>query len=112
MAYATGKYALAICDRCGFRYKFSSLRKEWNGLKTCQECFELKHPQLNPLPHVVDPEALYEPRPSSDFGVGEGFVVVTYTDIEKGTSMDPNIIGSNFTVDEMTGSVGEVTITP
>jgi hypothetical protein len=25
--------------------------------------------------------------------------------------MDPNIIGSNFTVDKMTGSVGEVTIT-
>jgi hypothetical protein len=25
--------------------------------------------------------------------------------------MDPNIVGSNFTVDEMTGSIGEVTIT-
>jgi hypothetical protein len=25
--------------------------------------------------------------------------------------MDPNIIGSNFTVDKMTASIGEVTIT-
>ena len=40
-----------------------------------------------------------------------GFVVVVYTDITKGNSMDPNIVGSNFVVDEMTGSVGEVTIT-
>jgi len=59
----------------------------------------------------MDPEALYKPRPSQDFGIGEGFVVVIYTNIEKGNSMDPNIIGSNFVVDEMTGSVGEVTIT-
>ena len=56
-------------------------------------------------------EGLYKPRPSQDLGVGQGFVVVIYTDIEKGNSMDPNIIGSIFKVDGMTGSVGGVTIT-
>jgi len=111
MAYALGKHAKAICDRCGFEYKLSKLREEWNGLKTCTSCFEPKHPQLEPLPHVMDSEALYKPRPSTDQGVGEGFVVVIYSNIYEGNSMDPNIIGSNFLVDEMTGSVGEVTIT-
>ena len=111
MAYASGKYAYFICDTCGFRYPYKSAKGTWENFRTCHECYDPKHPQLDPLPHVVDPEALYEPRPSSDFGVGEGFVVVTYTDITKGNSMDPNIIGSNFTVDKMTGSVGEVTIT-
>ena len=111
MTYAVGKRAKAICDRCGFEYKLNQLKEEWNGLKTCPTCFEPKHPQLEPLPHVIDPEALYKPRPSQDVGVGEGFVVVVYTDITKGNSMDSNIVGSNFVVDEMTGSVGEVTIT-
>ena len=41
MTYALGKYAKAICDRCGFEYKLSALKEEWNGLKTCPECFEL-----------------------------------------------------------------------
>jgi len=119
MAYASGKYAIAVCDRCGFEYKLSQLKEEWNGAKTCRDCFDPKHPQLEPLPHVSDPEALYKPRPNTDVGVGEGFVVVTYTDIKKGNCMDPNIIGSNFKVDGITGSVGspsitanEVTITP
>ena len=48
MTYATGKYALALCDRCGFRYKLLELRKEWTGLKVCDSCFEPKHPQLGP----------------------------------------------------------------
>ena len=46
MAFAVGKHALAHCDRCGFRYKLLELRKEWNGLKTCPECYDPKHPQL------------------------------------------------------------------
>ena len=111
MAYATGKYAIAVCDRCGFEYKLSQLKEEWNGAKTCRDCFDPKHPQLEPLPHVSDPEALYKPRPNTDVGVGEGFVVVTYTDIKKGNCMDPNIIGSNFKVDGITGSVGSPSIT-
>ena len=49
MAYASGKYAYGMCDRCGFQYFLSELRKEWNGLKTCPECFETKQPQLGDL---------------------------------------------------------------
>ena len=56
--FATGKYALALCDRCGQQFKFNQLRQEWNGLKTCPQCFETKHPQLDPSYHSADPQAL------------------------------------------------------
>ena len=49
MSYASGKYAVAICDRCGFQYKYSQLRKEWTGFRVCAECYEPKSPQLEPL---------------------------------------------------------------
>ena len=62
--FATGKYALAICDRCGQQYKFSQLQQEWNGLKTCPECFETKHPQLERQKHAADAQSLQDARPA------------------------------------------------
>jgi hypothetical protein len=61
--FASGKYALAICDRCGFSYQYTALKKEWTGFKVCVECYEPKHPQLMPKRSVSDPQALQEPRP-------------------------------------------------
>ena len=55
MAYASGKKSLARCDRCGFVEKYLDLKEEWNGLRVCSECYEPKHPQLDPQPHRVDP---------------------------------------------------------
>ena len=67
-SFARGKWALGICDRCGFEYKLDELQKlvinrEEVGLKVCPECWEADHPQndLGRFP-VVDPQALYEPR--------------------------------------------------
>ena len=51
MAFASGKFSQAICDRCGFQVPYLNLSKEWNGLLVCQECFEPKHPQLDPGYH-------------------------------------------------------------
>lgn len=34
-----------ICDRCGRKYKASDLKREWNGLYTCPDDFEPRHPQ-------------------------------------------------------------------
>tara|TARA_R100000781_G_C4051312_1_gene117683 strand:- start:366 stop:689 length:324 start_codon:yes stop_codon:yes gene_type:complete len=106
MAYASAKFAIALCDRCGFQYKLLDLKKEWNGLKTCPECFEVKHPQLNPHTAPSDPQALYDPRPNNDEELGEGFVVVVDNNF-----MNPANVGSNFEITEMTASVGAVTIT-
>ena len=39
MAYAQGKNALGICDRCGQQYKLNTLRKELTGFKVCIDCY-------------------------------------------------------------------------
>ena len=62
MKFARGTYALGICDRCGQQYDYVELRKEWNNLKVCPECFETKHPQLEPITVQFEPQALHEPR--------------------------------------------------
>jgi|TARA_R110002020_G_scaffold27859_8_gene89503 hypothetical protein len=77
--YAVGNKALGLCDRCGFQYKYQQLKKEWNGAKTCPDCFETKEPQLKPLPHAADAEALYEPRPDKHIEGGVLAVLIKNT---------------------------------
>ena len=64
MTFANGNRAIALCDRCGQQYKYLQLRQEWNGLFTCPDCFEPKHPQLDPGHHPADAIALRDPRPA------------------------------------------------
>ena len=111
MAYATGKHSLAICDRCGFRYKYTQLRKEWTGFFVCSECYEPKEPQLDPVPHTADPEALRNPRPQvpSSLVAGEG--VVRTIDVNSMMTTTGASIGSAFSMDAATGEVGTVTTT-
>lgn len=33
------------CQRCSLIFRTSDLRKEWTGLKVCNECWEPRHPQ-------------------------------------------------------------------
>ena len=35
----------ADCERCGFEYKASQLKKEWTNLMVCRDCWEPRHPQ-------------------------------------------------------------------
>jgi len=66
--YATGKWAYGISDRSGFRYRLKDMRKEWNGLLVGKDEWEPKHPQLEPLRAVPDPQSLRNPRPDPDAG--------------------------------------------
>ena len=61
--YAVGKQSQAICDRCGQQFFLKELKKEWTGFKVCNECYEPKHPQLEPKRGINEPIAVYEPRP-------------------------------------------------
>lgn len=63
MAYAQGKHALGICDRCGQQYKLNTLKKEWTGFKVCFECYEPKHPQLFVKRDISDAIAIRDARP-------------------------------------------------
>lgn len=67
MGYRHGD-ANAICDRCGFKYRLSELRKEWTGLKVCSPCWDPRHPQdfVRGVPdHQAVPGA--RPRPTDVF---------------------------------------------
>lgn len=55
--YATGIHAKAICDKCGLSYPYLSIKAEWNGIRSCPECWDAKHPALDPVV-VSDAEAL------------------------------------------------------
>lgn len=51
-----------ICDRCGFKVKASTTRKEWNGLRVCERHWEARHPQ-DKLRGQVDNQSVHDPRP-------------------------------------------------
>lgn len=67
--FASGKYSIAECDRCGQRYKLKQLKMEviktkLYQLKVCQECWDPDHPQLQlGMYPVDDPQAVRQPRP-------------------------------------------------
>ena len=42
--YRRGSYNV-WCQRCGKKRKAEELQMEWDGLRVCRECFELRHPQ-------------------------------------------------------------------
>ena len=66
--FASGKNAIAICDRCGFRFKLTELKKEIIKTKTynalvCPTCWDPDQPQLQlGMYPVDDPQALRNPR--------------------------------------------------
>ena len=71
--FASGKYAIAECDRCGQRYKLKQLKIEviktkLYQLKVCEACWDPDQPQLQlGMYPVYDPQALYQPRPDTTY---------------------------------------------
>ena len=71
--FASGKYAIAECDRCGQRYKLKQLKMEviktkLYELKVCDACWDPDQPQLQlGMYPVNDPQALYQPRPDTTY---------------------------------------------
>lgn len=71
--YASNRIAIAMCDRCGFRFRLRELRtlviktKQVNML-VCRECWEPDQPQLQlGMYPVDDPQALRNPRPDNTY---------------------------------------------
>lgn len=73
--YASGKYSIAECDRCGQRFMLKQLKKEiiktkLFNIKVCPECWDPDQPQLSlGLYPVYDPQAVREPRPDTSYQV-------------------------------------------
>ena len=71
--FASGKYAIAQCDRCDGRYMLKELRtqilkqKPYN-IKVCRSCWDPDQPQLSlGLYPVNDPQAVRDPRPDVSY---------------------------------------------
>jgi hypothetical protein len=71
--FASGKHAIAQCDRCNFRFKLKELRKEiiktknYN-LLVCPQCWDPDHPQLQlGMYPVDDPQGIRDPRPDISY---------------------------------------------
>ena len=78
--FASGKYAIAECDRCGFRYKLTELKNlviktKSTAIKVCPTCWEPDQPQLLLgmwANQATDPQAVREPRPDTSYYASTG----------------------------------------
>jgi len=67
--FASGKYSIAECDRCGQQYKLKQLKFEviktkLYQIKVCEECWDPDQPQLQlGMYPIDDPQAVRQPRP-------------------------------------------------
>jgi hypothetical protein len=123
--FASGKHAIASCDRCGQQFKLKQLKYEviktkLYKLKVCPECWDPDQPQLQlGMYPVDDPQALREPRPDTTY-VTSGLDALGYPaggsrDIQwgwnpvGGASQFDVVLTPNYLVGKT--SVGTVTIT-
>ena len=71
--FASGKWAIAQCDRCDGRFKLKQLRREIIKTKNyellvCPECWDPDQPQLQlGMYPVDDPQGLRNPRPDRSY---------------------------------------------
>ena len=76
----------------------------------CSECYEPKEPQLEPVPHVADPEAIRNPRTQQPASKVAGEGVVRTLDANLMMTRTGDSIGSAFSMDASTGEIGTVTV--
>lgn len=80
--FSSGKFSIAQCDRCSFRFKLSKLKtltiKTKNvNILVCPECWEQDHPQLQlGLYPVNDPQAVRNPRPDTSYPQSRSYTEV------------------------------------
>jgi hypothetical protein len=74
--FASGKYSIAQCDRCNFRFKLKELKTEIIKTKNyqilvCPQCWDPDHPQLQlGMYPVDDPQGVRNPRPDITYRLG------------------------------------------
>ena len=123
--FASGKNAIAECDRCGFRYKLKQLKKEVVKTKTynllvCPTCWTPDQPQLQlGMYPVDDPQGLRDPRRDLSYTVsglladgnpGEGSRIFQWNwNPVGGSRANDDGLTPNYLVAEL--ELGSVTVT-
>jgi len=76
--WASGKKALAVCDRCGLQVMLNSLAPQpvagkITPIKVCSDCLDSDNPQLQlGKVRIQERIALKDPRPDPDLAVSQG----------------------------------------
>lgn len=62
----------AVCFQCGFKFKASELRRQWQGFWSCESCWEPRQPQdfVRAIPDVQTPPWV-QPRPTAIFAISD-----------------------------------------
>lgn len=122
--FASAKNSIAQCDRCGFRFKLTELRKlvvktKINNVLVCSSCWDPDQPQLQlGMYPVDDPQAVRNPRRDTTYVTAglnvAGFPTGGSRDIQWGFNpvggasfFDAELTPNNLV---LTGAVGQVTI--
>ena len=121
--FASGKHAIAECDRCGQRYKLKELRKlivkqQVKDIKVCPSCWDPDQPQLLlGMYPVNDPQALRDPRPDVSYknsgldsigSISGGSRIFQWGWNPVGGARDDGLTPNNLAPE---GQVGSVTVT-
>ena len=124
--FASGKNAIAECDRCGQRFKLKALRREIIKTKNyelmvCPECWDPDHPQLQlGMYPVDDPQGLRNPRPDRSYvtsgltstgTLGEGSRIFQWgwNPVGGSSSFDAALTPNNLALNVQIGTVTVVT---
>ena len=122
--FASGKIAIAICDRCGFRFRLRELRKliiktKQVNILVCKSCWEPDQPQLQlGMYPVDDPQALRNPRNDNTYyqsgttatgSIGEGSRNIQWgwAPVGMARSFDSELTPNNLVG---VGQIGTVTV--
>lgn len=112
--FASGKQAIAECDRCSFRYKLKELKKlviktKNVNLLVCKTCWEPDQPQLQlGMYPVNDPQAIRDPRPDLTAYPGSPSRDIQWGWNPVGLDDPYGLVENNLTA---RGSLGSVTVT-
>ena len=117
--FASSKYTIAECDRCGFRFKRKELkeiviRTKPTGLQVCSVCWEKDHPQnLQGMYPVTDPQAARDPRVDKSLAFSGGDyssrgIQWGWSPVGGSRSFDDGLTPNNLA---LTANVGTVTVT-
>ena len=103
--YASGKFAQRISDRSGMAFPYNEMVKAWNGSTVHISEYEEKHPQLEPLPIIQDPQSLDNARPQiADSRIFVGKIGVN-TNLFSSVGMQPKTQAKETRLQSFLGNV-------
>lgn len=109
--YSSGSIAIAICDRCKFKFPYTALMADGDkpGLRVCPDCWDIKDPYRLP-PRQPEAITLRFPRPDVSLAVTQTqaeFIDVTLDQFISMLATDLSVLGRSIMAGYQTNGIGE-----